>query len=171
MSKVPRQPVPQGANRRTAGDEGRAEEDDADRDRVLHRTGSCAGWFDCQTGWSPTHGVRRVVTIWSHAAEPDRKPQGRIPSASRTVVCARERVPVAQRTEQPPSKRKVAGSNPAGGANFDDWLVRQTKPSPVEVPAARDAATSSILRPRGWRRVPIGAQRMDRPGRRELQHG
>src|SRR4029077_14539823 len=25
-------------------------------------------------------------------------------------------VPVAQRTEQPPSKRKVAGSNPAGGA-------------------------------------------------------
>ena len=37
--------------------------------------------------------------------------------ASRCVDCSR-RVPVAQWTEQPPSKRKVAGSNPAGDAGI-----------------------------------------------------
>jgi hypothetical protein len=35
-------------------------------------------------------------------------------------------VPVAQWTEQPPSKRKVAGSNPAGGARSDaSWCCTQ----------------------------------------------
>jgi hypothetical protein len=66
----------------------------------------------------------------SRLSTPEHPPgASRLDLATRTgqtpeVVCLRTlgpgRVPVAQRIEQPPSKRPVAGSNPAGDANDPD---------------------------------------------------
>ena len=66
-------------------------------------------------------------------------------------------VPVAQRTEQPPSKRKVAGSNPAGGATPDqhtgagrparDRTYPQSATSPINDPLPRAPMRRTISCP------------------------
>src|SRR3954471_1300769 len=61
------------------------------------------------------HGPGKIVPVWASAGRP-------------TLLFA---VPVAQWTEQPPSKRKVAGSNPAGDATLSGRLGRRAASAEV----------------------------------------
>ena len=106
------------------------------------------------TGWpslpSSCNGARAEPQESSSRFDTRRRGRARLrPQAARRHRCRLDfgHVPVAQRTEQPPSKRKVPGSNPGGGAT--------TGPMPWTKHARSSRSSLATRRDRGsppsWR--------------------